>query len=169
VRDIEIYVSSSLNAIEEVPFSDSSWKKVMSYTMSEATGDGTYIGEMLTFSSVEQQVKWVGINILNSHNSTNGYTGISEIKLYATNGLTSIQPVHINKLVTAFVQNRTLFIQAVDEGCIHCSIYSAQGIKYYSENIGRSLFTLSTDVLPCGCYILHFTDGVVNQVIKLIV
>lgn len=169
VNDIEIYVSSSSNAIDEVPFSDAVWKKVMNYSMSEATGDGTYTGEMLVFPSVEQHVKWVGINILNSHNNTNGYTGISEIKLYSSNGLTSVQPLTENKLVSAFMQKEVLFIEAVEVGSIYFSIYSIQGVKCFSQEINQSPFLFSTNSLSRGCYILHFTNGVSSQLVKVVV
>jgi len=35
-------------------------EKVMNYTMSQATGDNTYKGELLSFPTVQKNVKWVG-------------------------------------------------------------------------------------------------------------
>lgn len=82
VRDLEIYVSESATAMQTIAFSDTAWTKVMEYTMSQATGTSDYQGELLHFPDIQKGVKWVGIKILNSYTDTNGYTGISEIKLF---------------------------------------------------------------------------------------
>jgi hypothetical protein len=52
VRDIEIYVSESTSAIQDIPYTNSVWKKVMNYTMEQATGENTYKGELLLFPKV---------------------------------------------------------------------------------------------------------------------
>jgi sialate O-acetylesterase len=97
VRDIEIYVSESNIALQNVAFNDNAWEKVMNYSMQQANGLNTYKGELLTFPAVKNNIKWVGIQVMNSYNSANGYMGISEIKLYNPPTNTHDIPIQTNK------------------------------------------------------------------------
>lgn len=169
VRDIEIYVSESPDAIQEQPYSQSLWKKVLDYTMNQATGDNSYKGELLIFPVVQRNVKWVGINILNSYNSTNGYTGLSEVKLFSPATATYIRPVIQKETVNVFVQNNMLHIQPLIEGTSSFSLYSIHGVKIFSDTLNHSPYTLSTNSLPKGCYFLHITNIETKETIKIII
>jgi hypothetical protein len=92
VRELEIYVSESTSAIQDTPFTNTVWNKVMNYAMNQASGDKNYVGEKFNFPAVQKNMKWVGINILNSYNSANGYTGLSEVKLF----LPDVSSGHLN-------------------------------------------------------------------------
>ena len=169
VKDIEIYVSESTAAIQEQAYSQSVWKKVMNYTMSQATGINTYTGELLNFPMVQKNIKWVGINILNSYNSTNGYTGISEIKLLSPDTTTDLLPAIQKKIVNVFIQNDELCIQPLIEGAYSFSLYTNQGIKLYSDKFNHSTYTLSINSLPKGCYFLQLANGEKNVNVKIII
>lgn len=148
VRNIEIFESESTSPIQDISFSQPEWKKVMNYTMSQATGDNTYKGELLSFPTVQKNVKWVGINILNSYNSANGYTGISEIKLYSPGTSTQLQPVFKKKIAHIFVQNNILYIEPLIDGTTVFTFFSIHGVKMFSDTLNRSTYIYSTNSLP---------------------
>lgn len=169
VKDIEIYVSESTDAIQDQSYSQSVWKKVMNYTMNQATGDNTYKGELLNFQTVQKNVKWVGINILNNYNSGNGYTGLSEVKLYSPATTTDINIVLKKEIVTVFVRKSTLYIQARSDGTTCFSLYNIQGVKLFSDKLNNSSYLISTNSLPKGCYFLQLTNGEIKEEMKIII
>ncbi len=169
VKDIEIYVSESTDAIQDLSYSQSVWKKVMNYTMSQATGDNTYKGELLNFPTIQKNVKWVGINILNNYNSGNGYTGLSEVKLFLPAVSTYIKPINQKKIVDVFFQNNMLCIKPLIEGASSFCIYNIQGLKLFSHTLNFEPYTISTATLPKGYLLLCFSNGAINQNFKILI
>jgi len=169
VKDVEIYVSESTAAIQDSPYTNSVWEKVMNYTMSQATGTNDYKGELLTFPAIQKNVKWVGINILNSYNSANGYMGLSEVKLYSPGTTTQLQPVLKKKIAHIFVQNNALHIQPLIDGTTVFALYSIHGVKLFSDTLNNSTYTCSTNSLPKGCYFLQLTNGERKENFKIII
>lgn len=169
VKDIEVYVSDSSDAIQDSPYTNSAWEKVMNYTMSQASGTNDYKGELLTFPAIQKNVKWVGINILNNYNSMNGYTGISEIKLLLPSATTDIMPVFPKKIVDIFVQNNILHIHPLIEGKYSFSLYTIHGVKIFSDMLNYSLCAYSLNSLLKGCYLLCISNGGMKQNFKILI
>jgi sialate O-acetylesterase len=169
VRELEIYVSESPSAIQDTPFTNSVWKKVMNYSMNQASGENNYEGEMFNFPTVQKDMKWVGINILNSYNSANGYTGISEIKLFSP----EVASGYLNNLkkqsIAVFSQNNKLHIKSLITGSFSFSLYSIHGLKVFSDNINSSLYTLPTEFLSKGCYLLSIYNETMKQHFKILI
>ncbi len=169
VKDIEIYVSESTAAMQESPFTNSAWKKVMNYTMSQASGTNDYKGELLTFPAIQKNVKWVGINILNSYNSTNGYMGLSEIKMFSPQVSSNNLPIIQKNNFTFYSQNNKILIQPLIDGIFNFSLYSIHGLKLFSGTLNSAPYSLSTTTFPKGCYLLNLTNGIINQNFKVLI
>lgn len=167
IKDIEIYVSASSDAMQEVSFSQPSWTKVMNHIMSQATGDNTYKGELINFPSVQENVKWIGINILSSYNSTNGYTGISEIKLYKSEVLSGTTPTVKKKLAEIYHINNQLYVKSTLNGCLDVELYSIQGEMLYHQILQASASIQLTNLMQQGIYILKVSDSKTKQVFKV--
>jgi hypothetical protein len=169
VKDIEIYVSESTAAIQNVAFSQPEWKKVMSYQMSQATGENTYKGELLTFPAIQKNVKWVGINILNSYNSANGYTGISEIKLY--NPATNTQILAI-KTTTKSIESNLVVYPNPTSGIVNIEkVYDPKRIEVVNLTgttlyLGNFTSKIDLSFLSNGMYFVR-TD--LNQLAKVVI
>jgi len=167
IKDIEIYVSESTDAIQDVSFSQPSWTKVMNYTMSQGTGDNTYKGELINFPSVQHHVKWLGINILNSHNPANGYTGISEIKLYNPGVLSGTIPTVKKKLAEVYRLNNQLYVRSSFDGVLKIKLYSIQGKIMFDDVLTSFESVELSSQIQQGFYILRVSDNNSEQVIKI--
>lgn len=167
INDIEIYVSANADAMQEISFSQPSWTKVMNYTMSQATGDNTYKGELINFPTVQENVKWIGINILNSYNSTNGYTGISEIKLYKSEVLSSTKPTFKKKLAEIYDINNQLYVKSTLNEILNVELYSIQGKMLYHQILPAFASIQLTNLIKQGIYILKISDSKTKQVFKI--
>jgi len=167
IKDIEIYVSESTDAMQDVSFSQPSWTKVMNYTMSQATGDNTYKGELINFPTNQHHVKWIGINILNSYNPANGYTGISEIKLYNPQVLSGTNATAKKKLAEVYRLNNQLCVRSSFDGVLKIKLYSIQG-KIMFEDVLTSFESVElSSQMQQGSYILRVSDNNSEQVIKI--
>jgi len=172
VKDIEIYVSESTTAIQDSPYTNSAWKKVMSYTMNQASGSNDYEGELLTFPAIQKNVKWVGINILNSYNSANGYMGISEIKLYNPSTNTRLFPVFSQSATNNIVASKLVVYPNPTNGILNIEKqYDPQKIEIF-DLIGTTLYQgnfttkINLSFLSKGmCFIK--TD--LNQIAKVVI
>lgn len=167
IKDIEIYVSASTDAMQEISFSQPLWAKVMNYTMSQAAGDNTYKGELINFPTVQENVKWIGINILNSYNSTNGYTGISEIKLYKSEVLSGTNPTIKKKLAEVYRVNNQLFLKNNSDCDLNFELYSIQGKMLYHQILPAPSSIQLANLMQQGFYILKVSDSNTKQVFKV--
>jgi len=167
VKNIEIFVSTSADAMQEISFSQPSWTKVMSFTMSQATGDNTYKGELINFPEIQQQVKWIGINILNSYNSASGYIGISEIKLYNSEVLSGTTPTVKESLAEVYRVNNQLYVKSSLNGILNVELYSIQGKKLYHQILSASESIQLTNLMQRGFYILKVSDTNTEQAFKI--
>ena len=169
VKNIEIYVSESTDAMQDSPYTNSAWKKVMNYTMSQASGTNDYKGELLTFPTIQKNVKWVGINILNSYNIANGYMGLSEIKMFSPQVSSNNLPIIQKNNFTFYSQNNKILIQPLIDGNFYFSLYSIHGLKLFSGTLNSAPYSLSTTTFPKGCYLLNLTNGIINQNFKVLI
>jgi hypothetical protein len=160
-------VSANADAMQEISFSQPSWTKVMNYTMSQATGDNAYKGELLNFPAVQENVKWIGINILNSYNSTSGYTGISEIKLYKSEVLSGTNPTVKKKLAEVYRVNNQLFLKNNSDCDLNFELYSIQGKMLYHQILPAFASIQLTNLIKQGIYILKVSDSNTKQVFKV--
>jgi sialate O-acetylesterase len=167
IKNIEIFVSASADAMQEISFSQPSWTKVMSFTMSQATGDNTYKGELINFPEIQQQVKWIGINILNSYNSASGYIGISEIKLYNSEVLSGTTPTVKESLAEVYRVNNQLYVKSSLNGILNVELYSIQGKKLYHQILSASESIQLTNLMQRGFYILKVSDTNTEQAFKI--
>lgn len=168
VKDIEIYVSESTVPIQDLAFSSPQWKKVMNYTMSQANALSTYEGELLNFPTVQLNAKWIGINILNSYNSTNGLTGISEIKLFSP-GIVTSELSNFDIKESVVVQNKMVTLKSINEGVVQYSLFTLNGVKVLSGKLNQPPYSFSTDTLPKGCYMLNYNCGGMMKSAKVII
>jgi hypothetical protein len=172
VKEIEIYVSESTSAMQDSPYTNSAWKKIMNYTMSQASGTNDYKGELLTFPPIQKNVKWVGINILNSYNSANGYMGISEIKLYNPSTNTHFFPVFNQKTTNNSVASKLVVFPNPTSGIVNIEkVYDPKRIEVVNltgTTLYRSNFTNKIDLsfLSNGMYFVR-TD--LNQIVKVVI
>jgi sialate O-acetylesterase len=170
VKDIEIYVSESTAAMQDGPYTNSAWKKVMNFTMSKASGANDYKGELLTFPDIQKNVKWIGINILNSYNSANGFMGISEIKLYNPTTDTQLFPIFNQKTTNNSVASKLVVYPNPTTGIMNIEkVNDPQKIEVFDftgSTLYQDSFTNKIDLsfLPKGMYLVR-TD--LNQIAKV--
>jgi sialate O-acetylesterase len=170
VKDIEIYVSESTAAMQDSPYTNSAWKKVMNFTMSKASGANDYKGELLTFPDIQKNVKWIGINILNSYNSANGFMGISEIKLYNPTTDTQLFTIFNQKTTNNSVASKLVVYPNPTTGIMNIEkVNDPQKIEVFDftgSTLYQDSFTNKIDLsfLPKGMYLVR-TD--LNQIAKV--
>ena len=170
VKDIEIYVSESTAAMQDGPYTNSAWKKVMNFTMSQASGANDYKGELLTFPDIQKNVKWIGINILNSYNSANGFMGISEIKLYNPTTDTQLFTIFNQKTTNNSVASKLVVYPNPTTGIMNIEkVNDPQKIEVFDftgSTLYQDSFTNKIDLsfLPKGMYLVR-TD--LNQIAKV--
>lgn len=169
IREIEIYVSPEFASLSEVGFNNGLWKKVISHSMSQASGLSNYSGELITFPSSEENVKWVGIHILNSHNTANNYTGISEIKLYNTITTHTASISHIPELTKIQVRDNNMYIKNQNERRLLYQLYALSGTPLLSGIINYSDEVISLEGISKGVYVISFKDGEYSQQLKVII
>jgi len=137
--------------------------------MSHANGLGTYTGELLNLPANEENVKWVGINILNSHTILNNYTGISEIKLYNANTTYTDIMSHLTELTKIQVRDNYMYIMNKNERRLHYQLYALSGTLLLSGIISYREDVISLKGISKGVYVIRFKDGEYSQQLKVII
>ncbi|GHU71343.1 hypothetical protein FACS189413_12940 [Bacteroidia bacterium] len=170
VKDIEIYTSTSNQALEDEAFNSSVWNKVHECSLQQATGDATYLGEMQQIAAVSRNVKWVGINILNNHASNvNGYTGLSEVKLYSPPVITGIQ---IQQESAGWgdvsIRDKTVIVKSTTDTPVVFALYSIQGVCLKTQKLSSQGYA-EINVPQNGFYIVRLIAGDQERNIKVII
>jgi hypothetical protein len=138
--------------------------------MSKASGANDYKGELLTFPDIQKNVKWIGINILNSYNSANGFMGISEIKLYNPTTDTQLFPIFNQKTTNNSVASKLVVYPNPTTGIMNIEkVNDPQKIEVFDftgSTLYQDSFTNKIDLsfLPKGMYLVR-TD--LNQIAKV--
>jgi hypothetical protein len=81
-KNMDIYISSSSDDLNNVLFTDGRWNKVSAtgLTLTQATGLVSYTGESVSVTNAKN-AKWFGFNMINNF-AANNFLGLSEVKVY---------------------------------------------------------------------------------------
>jgi sialate O-acetylesterase len=170
-KDIEIYTSTSGEALENEAFTSPVWEKVHSCSLQQATGDASCLGELHKIAAVAYGVKWAGINILNNHaGNSSGYTGLSEVKLYSSafGGAGEQIRREYAEWSDISVRGKTIVVESRTDTPLVFALYSSQGACLKAQKINPQE-SVEMNVPQNGFYIVRLMAGDKKRNIKVMI